>query len=111
MTQHTSYWIETTEPTSYEPLGGLHDADDGPLARKGEAAICLRCGSTSDTAPDDIVPGQPYPGGPPDPAALARPARARGSGGRSTGRGRSGGRGGGRGAGRSRRSAEPASES
>jgi DNA topoisomerase I len=97
--------------TNYEPLGGLHDADEGPLARKGEAAICLRCGSTSETAPDDIVPGQPYAGGPSDPAALARPARARGSGSRSTGRGRSGGRGGGRGAGRSRRSAEPASES
>ena len=27
--------------TNNEPLGGLHDADDGPLARKGDAAICL----------------------------------------------------------------------
>ena len=39
--------------TNHEPLGGLHDVDDGPLARKGEAAICLICGSTSETAPDD----------------------------------------------------------
>ncbi len=70
--------------TNYEPLGGVHDADDGPLGRKGETAICLVCGSTSDTAPDDIVPGERYAGGPPDPAALARPARGR----RPTGRGR-----------------------
>jgi DNA topoisomerase-1 len=33
--------------TNNEPLGGLHDADDGPLARKGEVAICLKCGSTA----------------------------------------------------------------
>jgi DNA topoisomerase-1 len=97
--------------TNYEPLGGLHDTDDGPLARKGETAICLRCGSTSDAAPEDIEPGQRYPGGPPNPEALARPARARGSGGRSGGRGRATGRAGGRGSARARRSAEPASES
>ena len=61
--------------TNNEPLGGLHDTDDGPLARKGEAAICLTCGSTSEAAPDGIVPGERYPGGPADPEALARPAR------------------------------------
>ncbi|MEX1173373.1 MAG: type I DNA topoisomerase [Chloroflexota bacterium] len=75
--------------TNHEPLGGVHDADDGPLARKGETAICLRCGSASDTAPDDIVPGERYAGGPADPAALARPARA----GRAAGGPRGGGRG------------------
>jgi DNA topoisomerase I len=96
--------------TNNEPLGGLHDTDDGPLARKGEVAICLRCGSTSETAPDAIVPGQRYAGGPPDPAALARPARGRAAGGRG-GRARTtGGRGGVRGSTRSRRSTEPASE-
>ncbi len=82
--------------TNNEPLGGLHDTDDGPLARKGEAAICLICGSTSETAPDDIVPGERYVGGPANPEALARPARggAR-SGGRagSAGRPRGGARG------------------
>jgi DNA topoisomerase-1 len=94
--------------TNFEPLGGVHDADGGPLARKGEAAICLVCGSTSETGPDDIVPGERYAGGPPDPEALARPARGRG-GGRSGGR-RGAPRSGGRGSSRSRRSAEPASE-
>jgi DNA topoisomerase I len=98
--------------TNHEPLGGVHDTDDGPLARKGEAAICLRCGSTSDTAPDDIAPGERYPGGPADPEALARPARggARGGGARGGARGggaRSSGRGG-RGSTRGSRPAEPA---
>ncbi len=79
--------------TNHEPLGGVHDTDDGPLARKGEAAICLRCGSTSDTGPDDIAPGERYAGGPADPEALARPARgraggSRGGGGRTAARGR-----------------------
>ncbi len=64
--------------TNNEPLGGLHDVDDGPLARKDEAAICLICGSTSDTPAADVVPGVKYAGGPPNPEALARPARARG---------------------------------
>ncbi len=87
--------------TNHEPLGGLHDADDGPLARKDEAAMCLICGSTSDTPAADIVPGVKYPGGPANPEALARPARARGGpragggtkgGGRPRGGARSGGR-------------------
>lgn len=79
--------------TNYEPLGGLHDTDDGPLARKGELAICLVCGSASQTGPDDIAPGERYPGGPADPEALARPARARGGAARGAGaRGRSTGR-------------------
>ena len=94
--------------TNYEPLGGLHDIDDGPLARKGDAAICLKCGSASQTAPDAIVPGEKYAGGPPDPEALARPARGRG--GARTGRPRGGARSGGRGSSRTTRSAEPASE-
>jgi DNA topoisomerase-1 len=97
--------------TNYEPLGGLHDADDGPLARKGEAAICLACGSTSETAPDDIAPGERYAGGPADPTALARPGRGKrpaGSGSsRGGGRGRSSARGG-RGSARRTRPPEPA---
>jgi DNA topoisomerase-1 len=87
--------------TNNEPLGGLHDADDGPLARKSEAAICLICGSTSDVAAADVVPGERYPGGPPNPEALARPARPRrgggtGGGSKAGGRGRGGARGGSR---------------
>src|SRR3954467_5131199 len=31
--------------TNHEPLGGVYDADDGPLARKDDAALCLVCGS------------------------------------------------------------------
>ena len=96
--------------TNNEPLGGLHDADDGPLARKGDAAICLRCGSTSETAPEAIVPAERYAGGPPDPAALARPARGRAPGGRGGRPRKAAGRGGARGSTRSRRSTEPASE-
>ncbi len=96
--------------TNHEPLGGVHDTDDGPLARKAEAAMCLRCGSTSDTPPDDIAPGERYFGGPPDPAALARPARGRTGGPRSASRGRGAPKGGARGASRRGQPAEPASE-
>ena len=79
--------------TNHQPLGGVHDVDDGPLARRGEQAICLVCGSTSDTAPDDIAPGERYAGGPPDPSALARPVRTgRGGGGARTNGARRNGR-------------------
>ena len=53
--------------TNHEPLGGLHDTDDGPLARKDEAAMCLICGSTSDTPAADIVPGVQVPRRPAEP--------------------------------------------
>jgi DNA topoisomerase I len=93
--------------TNYEPLGGLHDVDQGPLARKGDAAICLKCGSTSEAPADDVLPGETYPGGPPDPEALARPARGTGARRGATTRGpsRRGGRSNG-----TRRSTEPAAE-
>ena len=98
--------------TNIEPLGALHDTDGGPLARKGEAAICLVCGSTSDATPDSVVPGERYPGGPADPSQLARPARGGGRAGGargSTGRGRATGRTG-RTTGRRTRPAEPTPE-
>jgi DNA topoisomerase-1 len=100
--------------TNYQPLGGLHDADEGPLARKGDAAICLKCGSTSDTAPDDIQPSVRYAGGPPDPSALQRPRGggrrngSNGSGGR--GRGSTSRNGGARRGGTSRAASEPSAE-
>mgnify|MGYP000633830025 CR=1 FL=1 len=98
--------------TNFEPLGGVHDADDGPLARKGEAAICLVCGSASETGPDDITPGKRYAGGPADPAALARPARPTRGGGAARGATRSSARSTGGRSATSRRSrpAEPAAE-
>jgi DNA topoisomerase I len=74
--------------TNFEPVGAIHDADDGPVGRKGEAGLCLKCGASIDL-PDPIVPGARLPGGPPNPAALARPAR----GGRRGGRPAAGGSG------------------
>jgi len=82
--------------TSHEPLGPVHDADGGPVARRDdESGLCLKCGATV-PLPGGIVPapGESLAGGPPDPAALARPG---GRGGRrpggGTGRGRSEGAG------------------
>jgi ssDNA-binding Zn-finger/Zn-ribbon topoisomerase 1 len=85
--------------TNFLPLGAIHDADDGPVARKGDDGICLRCGATV-PLPDGIdLVGARLEGGPPNPEALARPAAA---GRRGRAGGRSGG-GGGRGRGASSR--------
>jgi DNA topoisomerase-1 len=62
--------------SSREPLGALHDADDGPVAREGEKGICLRCGAPIDL-PEAIEPGKRLPGGEPNAAALAAPRRGR----------------------------------
>jgi ssDNA-binding Zn-finger/Zn-ribbon topoisomerase 1 len=71
--------------SSREPLGPLHDTDDGPVAREGESgAICLKCGAPIDL-PESYVPGQKLAGGEPNAEALA-PAR-RGRGGAARGRG------------------------
>src|SRR4051794_30610250 len=101
--------------TNHEPLGGVHDVDDGPLARRAEMALCLVCGSTSDVPADEIAPGERYPGGPPNPEALARPARARGgarAGGapKAGGRARGGARSSGRSTTRRTRPVEPAAD-
>jgi DNA topoisomerase-1 len=79
--------------TNFEPVGAVHDADEGPVARKGDSGICLICGADVPLADGNDVVGARLEGGPPNPEALARPAR----GGR---RGGGGGRGGG-GSGRS----------
>ncbi len=62
--------------SSREPLGPVHDADAGPVAREGESgAICLRCGAPIEL-PAAYVPGQQLPGGEPNPEAIAgRPRR------------------------------------
>ena len=49
--------------TNFEPLGAVHDADDGPVGRKGEAGICLRCGAAIDLPDGDLV-GRRLAGGP-----------------------------------------------
>jgi DNA topoisomerase-1 len=84
--------------TNFEPLGALHDADEGAVAKRGDGAICLRCGATIELPPEstgdpDLV-GRRLAGGPPDPAAIASPVR-RGGGARG-GQRTSGGGGGGR---------------
>jgi DNA topoisomerase I len=78
--------------TSLEPIGLVHDADDGPVVRREDAGMCLRCGARVE-ASGPIEPGMRVPGGPPDPDALARqrsrrkaPARI-GSGSRTAERG------------------------
>jgi DNA topoisomerase-1 len=73
--------------TNHEPIGALHDLEDGPVARRADGStICLRCGASVEV-PMGINPvGAKLPGGPPDPAAIA-PAR-RGS--RAGGAGRAG---------------------
>ena len=79
--------------TSREPLGAVHDADGGPLARDGESGVvCLACGSAIVASAADVVQGTRLAGGPANPAALARPARrARPSGEGRAGRGSRGG--------------------
>jgi ssDNA-binding Zn-finger/Zn-ribbon topoisomerase 1 len=92
--------------TNFEPVGALHDADEGPVARKGESGICLVCGADVELPEGDAV-GRRLPGGPPNPEALQRPSRGGGrrSGGRSGGSSKSAGDGSngtGRGGGRRR---------
>ena len=92
--------------TSREPLGAFHEADGGPVARDGESgAICLECGATIDVPQEGVVVGARLPGGPPNPEALARPARRGGARPRGGGRGRPTGTGT-RARGTKRRSAE-----
>jgi DNA topoisomerase-1 len=87
--------------TSHEPVGALHDADNGPVARTADGALCLACGATIELPAEGapLVDAR-LPGGPPNPEALARPAR----GGARRGGGARGGRsGGGRSSGRTTR--------
>ena len=91
--------------TNFEPVGAIHDGDDGPVARRGEAGICLQCGAEVPLPDATDLIGLRLEGGPPNPAALERPARGSGrrprangtngrtpraSGGRSTGGARGG---------------------
>jgi DNA topoisomerase-1 len=73
--------------SSREPVGAVHDADDGPVAKNSDEGkgICLKCGAPVDL-PDPVVVGAKLPGGEPNPEALASPRRGRGGGGRGGGR-------------------------
>jgi DNA topoisomerase I len=87
--------------TNHEPVGAVHDADEGPVARKGETGICLKCGADVPLPEGVEFVGAKLEGGPPNPEALAKPARGGGrrDGGRagaaasSRGRGSAAGRG------------------
>ncbi len=79
--------------TNFEPVGALHDADDGPVAKKDESAICLKCGADVPLPEGTELIGARLAGGPPNPEALAKPAR----GGARRGGARGGSGGGGRG--------------
>jgi DNA topoisomerase I len=61
--------------TNFEPVGAVHDADEGPIARKGETGICLRCGADVPLPEETDLVGARLAGGPPNPEALAKPAR------------------------------------
>ncbi len=91
--------------TNHEPIGPIHDTDDGPVARfDASTARCLACGAPIEIPDDEDVVGRRLAGGEPDPAAIARPAR-RGGGARR------GGRSGGRSAGRRGRTDDSGSRS
>jgi DNA topoisomerase I len=83
--------------TNFEPVGAVHDTDDGPVAKHGDAGICLRCGATIPPVDGVDVVGARLEGGPPNPEALAKPARGGPRRGRTTGgsTAKSGGRSGG----------------
>jgi DNA topoisomerase-1 len=87
--------------SNFEPIGALHETDDGPVAKKGDAFLCLKCGAAIEVPSAGSPVGLRLPGGPPDPAALAparraggRPGGTRASGGRSAAGGRGPRRGG-----------------
>ena len=79
--------------TNHEPIGAVHNADDGPVARRAEAFMCLKCGAAMEVPADGSPIGLKLPGGPPDPSALAPARRAGGRPGGRSGGGRSGGSG------------------
>ena len=62
--------------TNFEPVGAVHDADEGPVARKPDGAgLCLICGADVPLADGLDLVGARLEGGPPNPEALAKPAR------------------------------------
>jgi DNA topoisomerase-1 len=70
--------------TEHEPLGPVHADDDGAVAAAKDGPICLKCGASVEV-PEGASPGIRVSGGPPNPAALQRPARGRRRGGRPGG--------------------------
>jgi DNA topoisomerase I len=73
--------------TNHEPIGALHDADDGPVAKKADGYLCLKDGADIEVPEGEDIVGRRLPGGPPNPEALA-PARRGGKPGGGGGGGR-----------------------
>ena len=71
--------------TNFEPLGAVHDTDDGPVAKHGETGLCLKCGATVPLPEGMDLVGAKLEGGPPNPEALAKPARGGARRGRAAG--------------------------
>jgi DNA topoisomerase I len=72
-----------------QPTGAIHEIHTdgkGAIVRRGEAGLCMTCGAEI-PLPEGELAGLRLPGGPPNPAALERPARGarRGAGGRTGG--------------------------
>jgi DNA topoisomerase-1 len=63
--------------TSHEPVGALHDADDGPVARAGEEGLCLICGAQVELPAGAELVGARLAGGEANPDALAKPSSSR----------------------------------
>jgi len=61
--------------TNFEPVGAIHDTDEGPVARHGDEGICLVCGAAIPLPEGADLVGARLAGGPPNPEALAKPAR------------------------------------
>jgi hypothetical protein len=55
----------------------VHDVDDGPIGRSGDAGICLICGAPVEIEGIPDLVGKRLAGGDPNPAALAKPAGGR----------------------------------
>jgi DNA topoisomerase-1 len=73
--------------TNNEPIGALHDVDDGPVAKKGDDYLCLKDGAAIEVPmgalADGSIVGLKLPGGPPNPEAIASGRRGGGRGGAS----------------------------
>ncbi|MBA2720944.1 MAG: type I DNA topoisomerase [Chloroflexi bacterium] len=84
--------------TNHEPVGAVHDTDDGPIARLADGGgLCLTCGAAVALPEGSELVGVKLEGGPPNPDALAKPARGGARRGRAggSGTGKTAGRGGG----------------
>jgi DNA topoisomerase-1 len=66
--------------TSHEPVGALHDADNGPVGKVGESGLCLACGAPIELPVGADLVGARLAGGEPNPEALKKPGSGRGSG-------------------------------